>query len=254
MRPPHPVWVLVILGPLSNGSPSASLATSLSQQEPPQPCPSAHTAWAEAQCSRVGGQLEPPDMGVGVCTRGRGKRAHFGLSCSIPSFPSWMGPSQVRASAVWRESCSRRKDLAMKKPFPLNPVPAHARAALTFLERETPVAGPATDALGAAPGHSLHPRLGATGRCRETASRAQTPKLLEGCREVFKAREGAWGCSQVAPAVWHRGGSRAQPMFSLLLMPGLGFSFPTVTTSFQALPSLASSTASPPGSRAFCQG
>lgn len=53
-----------------------------------------------------------PDMGTGVCTGGRGKGPHFGLFCSIlPSPCSWMGPSQVTASAVWREGCSRRKGI-----------------------------------------------------------------------------------------------------------------------------------------------
>jgi len=108
--------VLVILGPLSNGSPAASPAASLNQPEPPRCCP-APAQPGHRLCAPVReGDWNPPGAAcctpawAWVCAQEEGGKGPTSgsLAQSFLSCCSKMCPSKETASAVRGEGCSRR--------------------------------------------------------------------------------------------------------------------------------------------------
>lgn len=72
-------------------------------------------------------------MGVGVCTRGRGKRPHFGLSCSIPSFPSLVdGPFPGESFSRMEGELQQKEGPGHEEALPVEPCPRSCKGSINI--------------------------------------------------------------------------------------------------------------------------
>lgn len=163
----------------------------------------------------------------------------------------------------------------MKKHFLLNPAPTHATCGINISGRGNACCRSSSRCSGSSP-WAQPPSQARSNRRRWMQGDSKPSTETQAFGRMQGSVQGQGGSLGLQPGSTHsvaqRGRSRVpvgwrgpagegkqhtacvEPLDLARRLKQLGLFFPTVTTSFQALPGLASSLASPLGSRRVCQG